>query len=148
MKSKSTNDNKAIIRRYIGEIINTGNTEHISDFISSDYVEVFQNKTYPVRIDGAVKHTIGVRETYPDLHITIDKQIAEGEWVVTCYTMTGTHLGMWMGIKPTGKKIVCTGVNVDRLIDGKIVEHGGAANLFHSLLNIGAIKIIGNEDKK
>jgi hypothetical protein len=46
-----------------------------------------------------------------------------------------------MEIKPTGKTMVTTGVNVDRVIDGKIVEHGGAANLLHSLLDIGAITV-------
>ena len=56
--------------------------------------------------------------------------------------MTGTHLGKWMGIKPTGKIIQVTGVNLDKVINGKIVEHGGATNLFESLLEIGAIRII------
>jgi hypothetical protein len=46
-----------------------------------------------------------------------------------------------MEIKPTCKKVVTTGVNVDRVIDGKIVEHGGAANLLHSMLDIGAITL-------
>ena len=56
--------------------------------------------------------------------------------------MTGNHLGKWMGIKPTGKRISVTGINVDKIKNGKIVEHGGAANLFNALLDIGAIKII------
>ena len=137
----SISDNKALVRDYIEKIVNTGDTEHTSDFISPSYTEVFQNKRYQLGIEGAVKHNRGIRETYPDLFLIIDQQIAEGEWVVTCYTMTGTHLGVWMGIAPTGKRIVTTGVNVDRIVDGKIVEHGGAANLFHSLLEIGAVKI-------
>jgi predicted ester cyclase len=56
--------------------------------------------------------------------------------------MTGTHEGLWMGIKPTGKRIQVTGVNIDRLIGGKLVEHSGAANLFDGLLDIGAIKVV------
>jgi hypothetical protein len=47
-----------------------------------------------------------------------------------------------MGIKPTGKRIEVTGVNIDKIIDNKIVEHGGAANMFEGLLETGAIKIV------
>ena len=134
-------DNKRIVREYIEKVVNTGDVELMPNYVSPGYTEVFQGKSYPMGIEGAKEHDLGVRQTYPDLHITIDKQIAEGEWVVTCYTMTGTHLGVWMDIKPTGKKVVTTGVNVDRVIDGKIVEHGGAANLLHSMLDIGAITL-------
>jgi predicted ester cyclase len=45
-----------------------------------------------------------------------------------------------MGIKPTGKNVTFTGVNVDKVINGKIVEHGGAANLLNKFLEIGAVK--------
>jgi predicted ester cyclase len=52
-----------------------------------------------------------------------------------------------MGIKPTGKRIEVTGVNIDKIIDNKIVEHGGAANMFDGLLEIGAIKIVSETDE-
>ena len=47
-------------------------------------------------------------------------------------------------IKPTGKPVAFTGVNVDRVVDGRIVEHGGAANMLMPLLEIGAIKVVGS----
>jgi predicted ester cyclase len=78
---------------------------------------------------------------YPDLHLTIEQQIAEGEWVVTRVTARGTHQGVWLGMKPTGEKVQMTAVNIDRVVDGRIVEHGGAANLLEPLLKIGAIRI-------
>ena len=92
-------------------------------------------------MEGAIEHIKGVRNTYPDLKLVIEKQICEGEWVVTSYTMTGTHKGEWLGITPTNKKLTITGVNVDRIINGKIVEHGGAANLMEPLLKANAIRI-------
>lgn len=82
-----------------------------------------------------------MRQTYPDLHLTIEQQIAEGEWVVTRVTMRGTHRGAWLGIQPTGRPIEVSAVNVDRVVDGRIVEHGGAANLLGPLLEIGAIQV-------
>jgi predicted ester cyclase len=45
-------------------------------------------------------------------------------------------------MKPTGKKVDITAVNLDRIVNGKIVEHGGAANMFEALLGTGAIKIV------
>ena len=47
-------------------------------------------------------------------------------------------------MKPTGKTVEFTGVNVDRVVDGRIVEHGGAANLLGPLLEIGAIQVVGD----
>ncbi len=133
--------NKNIVRRYIETILNTGNTNHISAFISEDYVEIQDGKKYKMGIQGAIDHVVGVRNTYPDIQLKIDQQFSDGDYVITCYTMSGTHTGDWMGIKPTNKKITVTGVNVNRIKEGKIVEHGGAANLLMPLLDIKAIKI-------
>ena len=131
--------NKDLVRRFIQEVVNTGNTGQIGEYLADNYTEVFDNIRYPIGLEGARAHIAGVRATYPDLLLDIDFQIAEGEWVATNYTMTGTHAGEWIGIAPTGKKIRCTGVNLDRVVDGKIVEHGGAANLLGALMDIGAV---------
>jgi len=138
--------NKLLVRRFFEEAFNTGNVELIESLVSPDYTEVHDGKRHVIGIEGAKAHAVGVRQTYPDLQISIEQQIAEGEWVVSCITATGTHKGSWLGIKPTGKSVAFTGVNVDRVVDGKIVEHGGAANMLGPLLEIGAIKVVGNAD--
>ena len=139
---KLENSNKSLVKDYYETVVNTGNVSRISEFISENYTEVFQNETSRLGIEGAIKHIQGVRENYTDLNLRIDYQIAEGDLVATCYTRTGTHNGNWMGIKPTGKRICVTGVNIDKIKNGKMIEHGGAANLFDALSDIGAIKII------
>ena len=138
----SLKKNKKLISKYINEIINTGNVDLIDNFIAPDYSEIHDGKRYPIGIDGATEHILGVRKTYPDLKLTIDNQIAEGEWVATCITAIGTHKGEWSGIKPTGKILKYTGVNIDRIKNGKIIEHGGAANMLNPLLEAGAIKVV------
>jgi predicted ester cyclase len=50
------------------------------------------------------------------------------------------HTGEWLGIAPTGRPVVITGVNVDRIVNGRIVEHGGAANMLDALLEIDAVR--------
>lgn len=143
----STQKNKELVRRYYEEIVNTGEVNALSEFISPDYVEVHDNTRYPIGIEGAKVHIIGGRETYADLHLTIERQIAEGDWVVTQVIARGIHQGTWMGIKPTGKPVESTCVNVDKVVGGRIVEHGGAANMLGPLLKIGAIRIVGPEDE-
>lgn len=138
-------DNKLLVRRYVEEVINTGNVQNICKYISPDYMEVYEGKKYEMGIDGVKAHVLGVRETYPDLILTVDQQIAEGGWVATSYHAHGTHQGSWLGIKPTGKEVTITGVNIDRVVNGKIAEHGGAANLLDPLLKIGAIRVVGQE---
>ncbi len=139
----SIEDNKQVIRKYIEEVINTGNVGMIHNFIASNYTEIHEGKRYPVGIEGAREHIVGVRRTYPDLKLTVDRQIAEGDWVATCITARGTHKGTWLGMKPTGKQVSFTGVNIEKVENGKITEHGGAANLLLQLLEIGAIKVVG-----
>ena len=139
----SLEHNKLLVRRFYEEVINTGNVELIENYISSEYTEIHDSKRHVLGIEGAKAHILGVRQTYHDLHIAIEQQIAEDEWVVTCITARGMHKGSWLGIKPTGKPVTFTGVNIDRVVDGQIVEHGGAANMLNPLLEIGAIKIVG-----
>jgi len=126
--------------------VNSGNVDAVSEFIAPDYVEVFNNVRHAAGIEGARQHILGARETYPDLRLTVEQQIAEGEWVVTLVTARGTHRGgNWMGMKPTNKPVEIVAVNIDRVVYGRIVEHGGAANLLEPLLAIGAIQVAGPE---
>lgn len=131
--------NKRLIRRYYEEVVNTGALDAVPQFVSPDYCEVHDNQRSAVGIEGAKEHIRAVRQTYPDLHLTIEQQIAEGEWVVSRVTMRGTHQGEWLGIQPTGKRIEVTAVNIDRVVAGLIVEHGGAANVLGPLMAIGAV---------
>ncbi len=66
--------------------------------------------------------------------------------MATCITARGTHRGEWLGIKPTGTAVAFTGVNIDRVVGGRIVEHGGAANMLGPLLEIGAIKLVSLDE--
>jgi predicted ester cyclase len=142
MTSSKLEANKRVVRKFIEEFLNTGKTEGLSTIIARHYEEVHNSKRLALGVEGAKNHIMGVRITYPDIHLSIENQIAEGEWVATVYTMTGTHMGEWMGMKPTHKKIKATGVNIDRVVNGKIVEHGGAANLLVPLIEAGGIIIV------
>lgn len=135
--------NKQIVRRDYEEVVNTGDVDRIEEFVAADYVEVFRGERHELGHDGVREHILSVRATYGDLHLAIDRQIAEGDWVVTCITMSGVHQREWAGIAPTGARLRVHGVNVDRVVDGRIVEHGGAVDLLTPLLEIGAVRPVG-----
>lgn len=128
------NENTEIVKQYIENVLNTGNAEDLSAFISPHYTEVFNNKRYRLGIKGIQKKIAGIRERYPDLKLSIDVQITEGDWVVTSYVMNGTQLGSWMGIRPTGKTIEVRGVNIDRIVDSKITEHESCMDIVDPLI--------------
>jgi predicted ester cyclase len=137
----SIENKKWLVRRYYEEVGNTGNLDEIEQYISPEYTEVYENKRHSVGVAGAKAHIVGVRQTYPDLHITIERQIAEGEWVVSCITARETHKGVWLGMKPTNRPVAMSGINVDRVVNGNIVEHGGAINMLEATIEIGAIAV-------
>ena len=138
----TTESNKRLVRRFYEEIVNTGNLDRLGTFVSSDCVETDGTVRVPSGIDGMGEHIHAVREVYGDLTLTIDRQIAEGEWVVSCVTARGIHRGTWLGMKPTNRLVSFYGVNVDRVRDGKIVEHGGAANMLQPFLELGAVRAV------
>lgn len=133
---------KKIVRRFYEEVVNTGDVTHLAELIAPECVELDGITAVRSGIEGMSDHVRGVRMTFPDLHLTVEQQIAEGDWVVTVITARGTHKGTWLGMKPTGRKLVFTGVNVDKVIEGKIVEHGGAANMLGPLLESGALRVV------
>lgn len=137
-----TAENKRLIRRFIEEVVNTGAVDKLGNFVSPDCIGTDGRVRNLSGVEGMARHIKGVRTTYPDLRLTIERQIAEEDWVVTQITARGTHRGEWLGIRPTGRQLVFTGVNVDRVVNGKIVEHGGAANLLEPLLEAGAIRAV------
>ena len=107
----SVQENKDLVREFYEEVVSTGNVDRVDEFVSQDYAEVLDGTRYAVGIQGAKEHIIGVRETYTDLKIIVERQIAEGDWVATCIVAQGTHEGRWLGIEPTHRAMVWTGAS-------------------------------------
>ena len=78
-----------------------------------------------------------MRRAFPDHHLVVEDQIAEGDCVVTRVTFRGTHLGEFNGIAATGRKVECAGTAIDRLVDGKVVEMWHVTNMQTLLQQIG-----------
>jgi len=136
-----SSDIKVIAQRFIDEIVNTGDTENISEFIHTNYIDHNDKENNITGIDGALAHVKSVRSTYTDLNVTIEQQICEGDNVVTHFIGKATHSGEWLGMKPTNREITIHGVKIDRFNNNKIVEHWGMANSLEALVEIGAFPI-------
>ena len=122
----STEQNKAIVRRWFDEVVSQGNIELVDEIcmqcVPSFVVIQGVADPPPQGLEG-VKGLIGVlRTAFPDLKFTIEGQIAEGDQVATRLTVRGTHLGEFMGIPATGKQMAVSGVSIWRLADGKLVN--------------------------
>ena len=144
----TTDENKLIVRRYYEEVVARCELDRVPEFIAPDYVEIHENIKYESGIVGAKEHISGGHKTYANLCLTVERQIAEGAWVVTQLIARGIHSGEWMGIAPTGKPVEFTCVNVDRVVAGRIVEHGGAANMLGPLLKVGALRVVGADERE
>lgn len=130
------------IKYFYETIISENQIERMAEFISPECCVKTGEKLIPVGIEGMKEHIKATRQTYPDYRMKIIKQFCDGDYVISEFIMEGTHKGEWIGIKPTGKQLVFTGVDIDKVIDGLIVEHGGAVNTFETLFEAGMIGAI------
>ncbi|MGB7063071.1 MAG: ester cyclase [Candidatus Zixiibacteriota bacterium] len=125
----STEENKAIIRRWIEEAWNKGNTDIANEIYASDFTA--KDVEDPARIlrgpEGIKQSVVETRAALPDIHFTIDHLIAEGDLVVGAFTIRGTHKGVLAGIAPTGKQVIFSAVDIWRFDGGKIVERCSAS---------------------
>jgi steroid delta-isomerase-like uncharacterized protein len=115
--------NKALIRRHFDEIWNQYRLEVANQLVDAAYFSHFPVSGQP---DGIADFRYAVemlRTSFPDLTITIEDLIAEGDKVVTRLTARGTHQGTFRGIAPTGRVVSWTGIRIFRIAEGKIVEH-------------------------
>ncbi len=116
-------ENKAIFRRYIEEVWNRTNLELV-DEIFDRYLSHQPDGSTLERGPEDVKRFVGeFRTAFPDLHLSIEDQIAEGDKVVIRATFRGTHQREFRGMAPAGKEIEVKGVTVFRFSEeGKVVE--------------------------
>ncbi len=116
-------ENKALVRRLYEEVLNKGNLGVIDELCSADVVDHSAPPGIPSGIEGVKQMMAMYRAVFPDMHVTIEDLIAEGDKVVSRYTLRGTQKGNFMGIAPTGKQVTLTGIAIDHRVDGKVVEH-------------------------
>jgi steroid delta-isomerase-like uncharacterized protein len=135
----STEDNKALMRRFLEEVFNKQNPAAIDEFIAPNHVDHTLPPFLPTTPEGT-KRAIGIFLTaFPDVHLTIEDMIAEGDKVVTRYTSRGAQKGAFMGIPPSGRQVTVSSIIIARFADGKIVEEWGLDDQIGMLQQLGII---------
>ena len=132
-------ENKAAARR-VFEAFSTGEVDSLHEVVAEDVVDHDpQNPRADEGLEGFKQQVAMYREAFPDLRLTIEDQIAEGDKVCSRWTAVGTHQGGGLGIPASGKTSTVTGIGIDRFEDGKIVEVWGNWDTLGMLQQIGAI---------
>lgn len=134
----STEENKAIVRRFFEEGPSKGNLSIADELLSSDFT---LHVPLPASqgIEGINEVITACRAAFEHLNVTIEDMSAEGNKVTARFTARGIHKGNFMGLPATGKPITMTGIEIFRIKDGKIAELWGEANLLGLMQQLGII---------
>ena len=130
-------ENKAIVRRKIEEVFSAqGNLDVADEIFAPEYVGYPEDVRGP---EGAKETAKMYRNAFPDVQLSIEDQVAEGDKVVTRWIGSGTHHGEMMGIAPTGNQVRVDGMTISRIEDGKIVEEWDIYDALGMMQQLGAI---------
>ena len=117
--------NKLIGRRVLVELWGEGKLEVADELYVTEYVDHVGRGPEASRVVGptGIKQAVTLfRTAFPDLRYTVEAQIAEGELLLSRFSASGTQTGPFMGAPPSGKSVTYTGMDLNRIVRGKIVE--------------------------
>lgn len=134
----SMESNKALALRFIEEVYNQGQVEAVDALVSERFVR------HGIGGDMSGRQVIkdrvqAVRAAFPDFHISVEEVLADGDKVVLRQVHTGTHLGDFAGVAPTGSRIETTEISIIRMEAGMIAEGWVNVDQLTLLRQIGAL---------
>ena len=135
----STEQNKAIVRRFIEAVQNEGDLAALDALAAPGYVNHSTPPGVPPNREGLKQLTALFRAAFPDGRMTIEEMVAEGDRVATRKTFRGTHRGELLGLPPTGRAVEIALLDLVRLADGQVVESWSVADELGLLRQLGAL---------
>ena len=129
----SAEKNKALLHRYIEEVWDKENPAAVDDFLAPTYRRHRSPSNPPLTLQQQKNLLAGFRAAFPDVKITIEDVVSEGDKIAFRSTMRGTHLGEFLGIAPTGREVIVGLLDVIRVHDGKFVEQWGGPDIYDLL---------------
>ena len=142
MSSAEVAANKALFKRF-HDAANTGDIELLANAIDELVApDAVVRTPLPIDVTGAeaLKQIWAMLFTiYPDIHLTVEDVIAEGDKVVARNTVTGTHRGEFMGVAATGKSVTYNEIFIFRFADGRVVETWGVVDVLAQMKQIGVV---------
>jgi predicted ester cyclase len=131
--------NKAAFQRFFDEVAMGGNLALIDELCSVNFVEHEEMPGMTPGRAGVHEFFSMIRAAFPDLHVTVDHMLAEGDKVVAAVRWSGTHQGEFMGVPASGNQVSFTSWEMVRMVDGRAVEHWGLTDGMAMMMGMGAI---------
>ncbi|MCL7453342.1 MAG: ester cyclase [Anaerolineae bacterium] len=128
----SLQENKRIVRELVEEVWSKHQLEKVGEFITGEL------------LDEAVEHTRQFLGAFPDVQVTIQDLIAEGDKVVARLLATGTHTGPFAGRPPTGRRVTIASFRMYRLTNGKVVESWAMQDRLGLMEQLGFVESAGS----
>ena len=119
-----TKENKELVRKF-WEVAEKGDYDAFGDYITEDSIDHNPMPGQPPGLEGVKYIFKSLKAAMPDFSEEIVDMVAEGDKVVVQSISRGTHQGELMGIPPTEESVTISGITIDRIADGKIVETWG-----------------------
>jgi steroid delta-isomerase-like uncharacterized protein len=129
--------NRAVIRRLVDQFWNEKNSDVVDELFATDFV--LHNNGVSMTKNQALELLTNAREAFPDLRLTLDDLIAEGDKIVLRWTWHGTHQRDLWGIPPTNRNATGTGITIYRFAGDRIVEEWSNVDTLGVLRQIGAV---------
>ena len=132
----STDDRKALIQQFFEQVINQRNLAALDQFVAPGGV----NHTVPPGMPQEAAQILGLYlNAFPDLKVTVEDLIADGDMVEARISYRGTHQGALRDMAPTEKQFTAMGINIFRIANGKLVEHWGLSDRLAVLQQLGVV---------
>jgi steroid delta-isomerase-like uncharacterized protein len=135
----SEEENRAVGRRFVDEVLNKQNLAALEELVVDDFVELDPLPGQEQGREGLKQILAMLFAAFPDLHWTTEEEAVEGDKLWSRFTWRGTHRGDFLGIPPTGNQVMVNGVVIDRFEEGKMVDSRILMNELSLMQQLGVI---------
>jgi steroid delta-isomerase-like uncharacterized protein len=143
----SVETNKALLRRFVEEIVNQGHLAVAAELVAPDFIELDPFPGQAPGRAGLIESIERLCTAFPDLVWRIEEMVAEGEKVASLHTWSGTHRGEFLGIAPTGKRVRMSCMIFDTYEEGKLKKSRLVMNVLSLLQQLGAMPEVEQEKR-
>lgn len=129
-----------LLRRFYEEVLAGGNLALIDEFVLEDMKDHEDPMPgQPQGKDGVKFYINAIRTAFPDLTVTLDPALADGDLEASRAVLSGTHKGEFLGIPASGKSVQFSSTDIIRIQDGMVAEHWGSSDTLSLMQQIGAV---------